>query len=184
MTITFVIIATLLGYYRVLNAIKNGTAKPNCLSWMIWACISIALLVASIKVGSALSTIILLAIYSLGAILTAIASRKHVSKLNGFEIAAICVATLSVVGWIINDNASIALLLLVSAHLCGTVLTLVSTWDAPRSEDRMMWFLFALGNILNLFLINWISWTDWLFPIYETISCLSIWILTFRRKFD
>jgi hypothetical protein len=170
-------IAVLLAYARGLISVIRADAKPNCLSWTIWAVIDLVLLIASFKTACSGSTNILLVIYTVGAILLAIASRSNLSKLNKLEWTAIVITAFSIIGWATTGNASVGLGLIILAHLCGTVLTLRSVWQSPRSEDRVMWILFALGNIANLFAISWTQWQSYAFPVYETIACLCIWLL-------
>lgn len=175
-------IAVVLAYGRGIMATYRSTAKPNCLSWVIWAGVDIVLIAASLKAAESRSTIVLLAIYTAGAILLAIASWSNRSKLNKLEWVAVATAILSIVGWATTGNASVALGLIILAHLCGTVLTLKSVWLNPESEDRAMWILFTVGNIANLFAISWAGWQDWAFPVYESTACLCVWLLTFRRR--
>lgn len=175
-------VAVLLAYARGIQAVCRSSAKPNCLSWVIWAGLDVVLLLASLKAAESPSTIVLLAIYTAGAILLAIASWSNRSKLNKLEWAAVLTAILSIIGWATTGNASVALGLVILAHLCGTVLTLKSVWLNPESEDRVMWVLFTAGNIANLFAISWTGWQDWAFPVYESSACLCVWFLTYRRR--
>ena len=176
------VIAVLLAYGRGIMATMRSAAKPNCLSWAIWTAVDIVLIAASLIAAESPSTIVMLMIYTAGAILLAIASWSSRSKLNKMEWVAITTAILSIVGWATTGNASIALGLIILAHACGTVLTLRSVWLVPSSEDRAMWVLFTAGNIANLFAISWAGWQNWAFPVYESTACLCVWLLTFRRR--
>jgi len=175
-------VAVVLAYVRGIYAVLKSDAKPNCLSWVIWACIDVVLIVSSLMAAESVSTIVLLLIYMAGAVVIVAVSRKNLSGLNIFERAAVAVATLSLVGWVVTGNASVALGLVILAHLCGTILTLKSVWQVPRSEDWVMWTLFVAGNIANLLAISWINWQNWLFPVYETAVCVIVTLLALRRK--
>lgn len=174
-------VAASLAYARGIQAVRRSSAKPNCLSWLIWAGIDVVLIAASLRAADSFSTIVLLAIYTAGAIWLAIAARSNLSRLDKLEWTAVVVAVLSIVGWATTGNASVGLGLIILAHICGVILTFQSVWRSPQSEDRAMWILFTAGNVANLFAISWHGWQNWGFPIYDTAACLAIWLLTFRR---
>jgi len=105
--------------------------------------------------------------YFLGPLLVAILSIKYgYADWTWIDTVCIIAAGISIIPWIMSDNASLTLVINVLIDAAGAIPTLIKTYREPDTEDFTAWLMFFVANVLQLFAItNWES-VAVLYPIY------------------
>lgn len=158
-------ILALAGYIPYIISILQGKTQPNRATWFIWTIIGGLLAFSYIAEGDQHSIWLPLG-YFFGPLITAILSLRYGyatwTKLDTFCIVA---AIISIVPWVLSDNATFTLIINVFIDSIGAIPTLVKTYKEPETEDFTAWLIFFIANTMQLFAIS--TWSlPAIYPIY------------------
>jgi hypothetical protein len=169
------------GYIPYIISIIRGNTRPNRATWFIWTLIGGVLACSYFVTGN--SGAIWLPIgYFVGPLIVAILSLfygySEWTKLDTFCIVA---ALLSLIPWIVSDNATMTLFINLFIDSFGAVPTIVKTFRDPDSEDFFSWFIFFVANTMEVFAVS--HWDiSGIYPIYLFLLAGSIFTLTLLGK--
>ncbi len=154
------------GYAPYIYSTIRGSTKPNRATWLIWTIVGGLLAFSYIAEGDTSSMWLPLG-YFIGPLLVAILSIRY-GYAHWTLIDTICIiaAVVSIIPWLMSDNASITLIANVLIDAVGAIPTLIKTYREPETEDFTAWMMFFVANVLQLFAItNWESVAVF-YPIY------------------
>ncbi len=158
-------ILALLGYIPYIYSIFKGTTRPNRATWFIWTIVGGLLAFSYIAEGDQTSIWLPLG-YFIGPFIVALLSLKYGyaiwTKLDTFCTVA---ALISIVPWVLSDNAIFTLIINVIIDATGAIPTLVKTYSEPETEDLPAWAIFFVANTIQLFAIS-IWGIAAIYPIY------------------
>jgi hypothetical protein len=184
MVMALVGIAIFAAYWRGIYSILKGEFKPSRYTWAIWVAVDIVMISTMFATGSR-HVLVLPLCYILGSGTVAIMSLKYGEKDFNFKdtvwnLVCLAGAVVSIIVWVKLGEANAPLAIILLAHLFGTILTVRKAWLRPYNEDRWTWFLFGLGDVFSLFLIQKWCWQQATFSVYDTIACFLVFFLTLR----
>jgi hypothetical protein len=169
----------LLGSSRYVIDTLRGKAKPNRVSWILWALAPLIAFAAEIHQGVGLQSLMTFMV-GFGPLMVVIASfvnRKAVWKLTAFDL--ICGA-LSLVGltlWLITRHGNIAILFSIIADTLASIPTVVKSYREPETESHYVFRNGALSAAITILTIkNW-TFANYGFPAYILSICLLLYIL-------
>ncbi|EKD71766.1 MAG: hypothetical protein ACD_46C00103G0007 [uncultured bacterium] len=158
-------ILALAGYIPYIISILRGKTKPNRASWFIWALVG-GLLAFSYFAEGDPHAIWLPIGYFIGPFITAVLSIRYgYSEWTRLDTFCIIAALISIIPWVLSQDAILTLIINVIIDAAGAIPTLVKSYYEPETEDFTAWLIFFIANTLQLFAI-----TIWnlsaIYPIY------------------
>jgi len=169
------------GYIPYIYSILKGRTQPNRATWFIWTVIG-GLLAFSYLAEGDQNSIWLPMGYFLGPLITAILSLKYgYATWTRLDTICITAALISIIPWVLSDNAMATLLINVGIDVAGAIPTIVKTYREPETEDLTAWVFFFVANTLQLFAISMWNLAA-LYPIYLFLLATTIVIFILRGK--
>lgn len=175
-------ILAIAGYVPYIISILRGKTQPNRATWFIWTVVG-GLLAFSYLAEGDQNTIWLPMGYFLGPLITVFLSLRYGYAI-WTKIDTICVvaALISIIPWILSDNATLTLLINVLIDATGAIPTLIKTYHEPETEDLTAWVIFFIANTLQLIAISYWNLAA-VYPIYLFLLAGGIVALIIRDKF-
>lgn len=176
---------SLAAYLPYIFSILRKTTKPSRSSWWIWTFVGLIILLSYYDVG-ARNTLWVPAIFVLCPLIVASLSifygqNTHLDRLDK---GCLILSLLSLLLWLILNNAAIALFINIIVDFFGFLPTFKKSLISPASENKLTWILFFLGSILNLLAIDRFVVDIALYPLYMLITDIVMFFLLFRKKFQ
>lgn len=153
------------GYIPYIYSILAGKTQPNRATWFIWTIVGGLLAFSYIAEGDQHSIWLPLG-YFVGPLMVALLSLRYgYAEWTKLDTVCIVAAAISVIPWIMSDNATLTLIINVIIDSTGAIPTLVKTFREPETEDLTAWLIFFVANTLQLFAISMWNLAA-LYPIY------------------
>jgi len=167
---------------RYIHSILTGRSKPNFSAWAIFTTSMILVLASSWALG-ARDTLAIVAVFTfLHLITTILAFRYRTFTLTKFEITLLCFVGISVILWIITENAWTALLINILIDSLGFLALAQKLYQHPGTEDRIAWAVSLIAYIINISTLeHWVP-EEYLFTISNIFWISLITILTLRKQ--
>jgi uncharacterized protein with PQ loop repeat len=174
-------ILAIVGYIPYIYNTLKGKTLPNRASWFIWTLVG-GLLAFSYLAEGDQNTIWLPLAYFVGPLLVAILSLRYgYSKWTRLDTICIVAAVLSIIPWILSDNASFTLIINVLIDMFGALPTVYKSYFEPETEDFTAWLIFFIANILQVIAIQ--VWNiAAIYPIYLFFLAGSIVLFIVKDK--
>jgi hypothetical protein len=169
------------GYIPYIYSILAGKTRPNRATWFIWTIVGGLLAFSYIAEGDQNSIWLPLG-YFLGPLMVAILSLRYgYAEWTRLDTFCIIAAAISIVPWILSDNATMTLLINLAIDSTGAIPTLVKTYREPETEDLTAWMIFFIANTLQLFAISMWNLAA-LYPVYLFLLAGSIVLFICKGK--
>ena len=169
------------GYIPYIYSIFAGKTRPNRATWFIWTIVG-GLLAFSYMAEGDQNSIWLPLGYFLGPLMVAILSLRYgYAEWTRLDTFCIVAAAISIVPWILSDNATMTLLINLAIDSTGAIPTLVKTYREPETEDFTAWMIFFIANTLQLFAISMWNLAA-LYPVYLFLLAGSIVVFICKGK--
>lgn len=176
-------ILSLGGYIPYVYETIKGQTKPNKATWMIWSLVG-GLLAFSYLTEQGLNSSWLPLGYFIGPLIVAILSFKYgYNSWSKLDIICIVAAVMSVIPWLLSDNAIFTLVINVLIDSAGAIPTLIKTYSEPETEDFKAWFIFFIANSIQLFVVSTMNYAI-LYPIYLFILAALMVIFILKGKLN
>ncbi len=173
-----VIIAFLGGLKYLFETIK-GKAKPNKVTWFLWALAPLIAFAAELKQGVGIQSWMTFSV-GFGPLLVFIASfvnKKAYWKLTRFDFICGALALLGLLLWYITKVGNVAISFSILADGLAAVPTIVKSYRYPETEDYFVYLASAISAILTLLTITTWNFATFGFPLYILIVCLILFVL-------
>ena len=167
----FVILGALLsligGLSYVIDTIK-GKAKPNRVTWFIWALAPLIAFSAEINQGVGLQSLLT---FSMGFIPLLVFLASFLNKnahwdLGRLDLVCGGLALLGVVLWRVTNVGDLAILLSIAADAIAAIPTVIKAYRDPSSENYKMFFYGAINAAITLLVIKQWNIAYFGFPVY------------------
>lgn len=151
----FVLIAAglrLFGGLAYLRATIRGQAKPNPLTWLLWAITPLVALAAGLARGENDNLLVTLAL-AISPMLVFVAAMKTNPKLLKFDrlnISCLVLTFLGIILWLISNNPILALVFSILADFVSAMPTIIKTIKHPETEYAPTYFMSAIAMLLTL----------------------------------
>ena len=182
--IFFAVTLNLIGHIFYIRSIIKGQARPNLVSWVIWAIASFLGVFFELKAGAGLSVLpIFIAAFGSSIIsLAAILSKNALWKIKVFDIYCGALSVLALVLYIYTHNLGISILFAILSDLLAFVPTYVKAWKFPETEMWAPYLLPIFSNTVGLLIIkNWF-FTIYSFGLYFVVANSIMIIILYRKK--
>lgn len=175
----------LAGSIRYAAATVTGTARPNLVTWVLWAAAPLIGFSAQLAAGVGLAAVLTLAA-GLGPLIvvgSAVVTRHGLARIGPFDIACALIAGLALIVWLGLDAAPVAVFFAVGADAAAALPTIRKAWRNPDSENLLFYVLVGLGATITLLTLRGWTPSDWAFAVYMLVlSLLIVGIVAARRR--
>jgi hypothetical protein len=172
----------LLGFVPYVHSVLKSGKKPNRASWWIWTISGILLAISYYSIGGHTTIWVPLTI-TIGPLTIALISLKHgEGGWSTFDKLCITAAILSLVAWfLVGPQFTLYINLIID--FIGALPTIRKAYKDPKSEGVTAWFIFLVGDIVNLFAIQTWTFDIYSYPVYLVLLCTVMVALILRRNF-
>ena len=175
---------SLFGDFLYIKSIIKGYAKPNLVSWLIWALAPFLGYFFAIKAGGGLS---LLPIFLAGfgpllIIATALLTKNAFWKITTFDIFCGLFSVLALILYVFTHNLSISILFAILSDALAGLPTYKKGWNFPESESSPAYSFSIFTNAIGLMIVkNW-SFAIYSFGAYLIVGNLIMVLILYRKK--
>lgn len=169
----------LFGSFCYLIATIKGQAKPNKITWFIWALAPLIAFAAQIKQGIGLVSLMTLAA-GIGPLLiftSSFFSPKAFWKITKFDLLCGIFSFVGLILWGITKEANLAIIFSIISDGLAATPTVVKSYQFPETENDQSYLFGMLGAIMTLFTIKQWNFATSAFPLYIALVCLLIFLL-------
>ncbi len=164
------------GTYSYLAATLVGRARPNRVTFLIWAAAPLIAFVAELNEGVGLRSVMTFSV-GLGPLLILIASfvnKKSYWKVTRFDLVCGAFAAAALVLWQITGDGNVAIALALLADFLAALPTLVKSWRFPRTEVPWNYIGGAINSAIAMLVITQWSFASAAFPVYIFAICVVL----------
>lgn len=172
------IIAILGGFTYVIDVFK-GKAKPNRVTWFLWAVAPLIAFAAELDKGVGIQSLLTLSV-GVSPILVLLASFKNKDsywKLDKTDYLFGGLAVAGLVLWQITGEGNIAIAFAILADGLAAVPTVIKSYTNPESESSTIFGLCLINAGLTLLTIKVWNFETYAFPAYIMAICLLLFTL-------
>ena len=166
-------VLSLLGSGQYIWDVARGKAKPNRITWLLWALAPLIAFVAELKQGVGLQSMVTFTA-GFGPLMILVASflhKKSVWHITTFDIVCGVLSLLGLVLWLLTRHGNIAIIFSIFADCLAGVPTLVKAYKDPSSESPLVFMLAAVSSLLTLLTIDHWTFAMYGFPVYLFVIC-------------
>lgn len=167
------------GTASYLYAVIKGQAKPNKVTWFLWALAPLIAFTAQIVEGIGIVSLMTFAV-GLGPLLiflTSFLNRKSGWKITGFDLFCGAISFLAIILWVVTKDAFVALLLAITADAVACIPTLAKSWSYPETEDYKAYLFAGISAAITLLTIKTWTFFNYSFPLWILLICLIFVVL-------
>ncbi len=169
----------IIGLARYAFAIKQGSAKPSVITWIIWASVDTVTFAGMLTKHSINGQIV-------GAVLGQWIIVALIIKFGTFEwkfrdVLGLIGALLGLTLWYLFHEAVAGIIIGLSVAMYGSIATFKLAWKDPLGEDKQAWILFWISGIFAVIAIPHWTIEDAAQPIvFLFIEMMMIFIILIR----
>jgi hypothetical protein len=163
-----------------------GKAKPNLVSWSMWALaplIGTAAAVASDADIWATVRIFLAGFLPLLVVVASFVNRNSIWKLTVFDLLCGALSLLALIVWGVVDSPKMAILLAASGDGFAAIPTMVKAWRYPETETGISYLASLLSVMLVIPSIPAWNIENSAFQLYLLVVNVILVLAVYRRKF-
>jgi len=177
-------VATLLATAAYIRSMFKGGARPNRVSWLMWAIAPFIAFAASVSSGVGLAALpVFMSGFSPFLIFSAsfILKKAHWA-LTPFDYACGVLSVLALLLWIVSQDPNVAIIFAMASDGLASVPTLTKAWNHPETE--VAWpFLVGVFNASTSFwvLTAW-AFSSYAFPAYLIAINVLLFFSVYKKK--
>ena len=173
------IVLGLFGSFSYLIATIKGQAKPNKITWFIWAVAPLITFAAQAKQGVGLISLMTLAagIGPLFIFFASFLNPKAFWKITKFDLLCGVFSVIGLILWGITKEANLTILFSIIADGLATIPTIIKSYQFPETENYQAYLFGMVGSIITLLTIQKWNFAYYAFPLYISIVCLILFLL-------
>ena len=169
----------ILGTISYLWAVIKGEAKPNKVTWFLWALAPLIGFAAQWVEGVGLSSLMTFAV-GFGPLLVFLASfmnKKASWKITKFDLFCASISILAIILWVLTNDALLALFFSIIADLVACFPTLIKSWYYPETEEYKAYLFAGISALITLLTIKTWTFLHYGFPLWILIIALIFAVL-------
>ncbi|MDB5244503.1 MAG: hypothetical protein JWN18_373 [Parcubacteria group bacterium] len=174
------VLSLISGFVYIKDVLKGGGARPNTVSFTLWAVLQWIAFFAQLSSGASLSIVI---VFFIALNMTAVVilslfgyGYKHYGKI---ELYCVVLAILAIIGWQITSNPLVAILCAIAGDLFAFIPTFIKTYHDPKSESAPSWGLVALASLFGVLSTTKLDAPNIAFPLYLLLSNGAIFVFAY-----
>lgn len=178
----FIIFGAFLSFLGGLSYLADtikGKAKPNKVSWFIWALAPMIAFFASVDQGVGLYSLMtfMAGFNPLLIFIASFVNKKATWKITKFDLFCGGVAIFGLVLWQLTDNANLAIMLSILADGVAAIPTIVKSYKFPETENYKGFMMSGIAAAITLLAIDTWSFEYYAFSLYIFLICWLLFVL-------
>ena len=173
-----------IGIVFYLRSIYKDVAKPNLVSWLIWALAPLIGTYFLVKAGAGLSA---LPVFMAGfgpflVIIFATYRGNAFWKLRAFDLYCGVLSLLALIIYILTRNLGISIFFAIMSDFLACVPTVLKSWHFPETESPLIYFFALVSNSLGLLALKYWSFSTAAFSIFMILQCVVILFSIYHKR--
>lgn len=178
----FVIVGALLSLYGGMSYLIDtirGRARPNRVSWALWALAPLIAFGAELNhgVGWAALMTFMVGFNPLLIFIASFVNKKATWKLTKLDIGCGILSVIGLIIWLVTGEGNVAILFSILADAFAGIPTIVKSYIDPESESYKVFLFGAMNAIITLLTIKTWDFAHFAFPIYILSICVLLVVL-------
>jgi hypothetical protein len=176
--------ATLMAAFVYIRSMFRGGAKPNRITWLMWAVAPFIATAAALSSGVGWSVLpVFMAGFSPFLIFTAsFLTKKAYWKLSKFDYVCGALSALALLLWYVTNDPSVAIVFAISSDGIATVPTLAKAWRHPETESVWPFITGVFGALSSLAAATLWTFSEYAFPAYLLIANAMVLAAIYSKK--
>lgn len=175
----FVILAAtfnLIGGASYVIATIKGKARPNRVTWFLWALIPMIAFAAQISEGVGISSLMtfMVGFGPLIVLITSFVNKNAYWQITKLDLVCGFLSLAAIGLWVITRTGNVAIVLSMAADGLAAVPTLIKAWKQPATEDYRVFMFGMISAVITLFTLKSWNFADYGFPVYILFICLLL----------
>ncbi len=167
-------IAILASFVPYIRDILLNKTKPERMSWLIWGILGFIAFFSQFAKGGTFS-IIMTGAQAIGdTFIFILAIRWGMGGFLKRDLYALVGAVSGLILWLITKEAAIALFIVIFIDGIGAFLTVLKSYEKPKTETISSWVLTFIAGFLACLSVGELNFVLLAFPLYITFAGLSI----------
>ncbi len=177
-------LATLLAAFAYIGSMFRGGAKPNRISWLMWAIAPFIATAAARSNGVGWAVLpVFMAGFSPFLIFTAsFLTNKAYWKLSNFDYICGGLSGMALVLWYLTKDPNVAIVLAIASDGLATIPTLIKAWRRPETESIWPFVTGVFGALSSLAVATLWTFSEYAFPIYLLIVNIMVLLAIYQKK--
>lgn len=162
------VLVNFIGGFVYLKDTLTGKAKPNKVTWFLWALAPLIAFAAEIKQGVGIISLMTFSVgfYPLLIFIASFFSKKSEWKLGAFDLICGALSILGLVLWFITKEAEVAILFALLADGLAALPTIKKSFYYPETESASAFIGGTIGGGLTLLTLKNFDLAHLGFPLY------------------
>ena len=165
----------LLAFIPYVRATLTGRSKPERASWLIWTIADITI-ISSLLAKGATDSLLLTIAFGLGDLTIFLLSFKYGygGKFLKRDYIGLAGVVLALLLWYLTNEPAVAVFLIIIIDSIGAGLTVIKSYEDPKSENMTRWVLDCFASILACVAVGQLDWVLLAFPLYVLLESIVI----------
>ncbi len=178
--IYFGVLLNLIGSTTYVVHTLQGKAKPNRVTWFLWALAPLLAFGAMLSEGVSITDGLMTFMVGFGPLMVFVASfvnKKSMWKITQFDLICGALSVIGIVLWLFTREGVFAIILCIAADCLALLPTLVKSWKDPESESYLVFLNGAISAAITLLAIKVYDFNHLGFPLYIFIACMLLFLI-------
>ena len=173
----------IIGSFVYIYHVLQGKAKPNRVSWFLWAFAPLIAFAAQRTAGIGWQSILTFVVgfSPLMVFISSFLTKKAYWRITRFDLFCGAISVIALVLWLATGKGLLAIMLSIVADLMAGIPTLTKTWRAPETEHYGTMVGGTLNGAITLLTVRVWSPENYAFALYIFLFCLLLSILIIFR---
>lgn len=177
------VILGLIAYMPYIRDIYARRVTPHPYSWFIWGITATLMFGLQILHGGGAMSWSTLLVGIISFFICGISWKRGGKRIiTKQDRTVLIMAFIAIILWLVADEPTLSMLLLVTADIIGFIPSIRKTWKDPYSETLTMWSINALRHGLNILAISTYSLLTLADPVVWAICNLGFCIMVLARR--
>jgi len=176
--------AALAATYIYVRSMLKGRAKPNRVTWLMWAVAPMIGFAAAVSSGTGLAAVpVFMAGFSPLLIFVASFAVKGAHwKLFKLDYACGILSALAIVFWAATSDPDIATLFAILSDALASLPTLIKGWQYPETESVWPYLTAVFGGLTSFLAITAWTFSQYAFPAYLVVMGSLLVVSIYRKR--
>lgn len=173
------VVLSLLGGLSYLIDTLKGKAKPNKVSWFVWALAPLIAFWATVQQGVGVQSLLtfMVGFNPLIIFIASFVNKKAYWKISKLDLSCGALAILGLVLWQITGTGNLAIFFGILADGIAAIPTVIKSYKEPETENANVFLGSGLAALITLLTIKIWSFEYYAFPAYIFGICALIYVL-------
>jgi hypothetical protein len=176
--------ATLLSAFVYIRSMFRGGAKPNRITWLMWAVAPLIATAAAVSNGVGWSVLpVFMAGFSPFLIFTAsFFAKRAYWKLSKFDHICGALSALALLLWYVTKDPNVAIIFAMASDGLAAVPTLAKAWRYPETESVWPYITGVFGASSSLAAATLWTFSEYAFPAYLLVANAMVLLAIYGKK--